>query len=65
MTSANREKIPPETFWRRWMGKLAAFSVAIDMSYDDLQDRRMDRIEAELMSLRSAQCAHSSQPERP
>lgn len=42
-----------ETFWHRCMRKVAAFEEAMEMTYDDCQDWRMDRIEAELARLRS------------
>ena len=43
----------PETFWRRWIRRIAAFEEAMDMTHDDVQDRRMDRLEAELAKLRA------------
>ena len=54
-----------ETFWRRWMRKVAAFEEAMEMTYDDCQDRRMDRIEAELARLRSEMETASTPATRP
>lgn len=42
----------PETFWRRCLRKVAAFEEAMDVTYDDIQDRRLDKIELELSQLR-------------
>ena len=52
MTTTNNATATSEPFWRRWLQKIVAYEAAMDMSYDEIQDKRMDRIEAELVRLR-------------
>lgn len=60
MTTATSETLPPETAWRRWLRKFAAFEKAMEFSYDEWQDLRIDRIEAELGRLRAEVAALSA-----
>ena len=63
MTMRDRAVLRPDTFWRRWLNKIAAFEAAMEMTCDDVQDRRLERIEAELARLRSELAAVSA-PDR-
>ncbi|MFZ2155470.1 MAG: hypothetical protein WAV72_05035 [Bradyrhizobium sp.] len=38
--------------WRRWLAKLAAIEEALSLSIDEIQDRRIARLEAEVAELR-------------
>ena len=53
MTMKNVDAAKPEAHWRTWMNKFNAYAEAMEMSYDELQDRRIDRLEAEIVRLRS------------
>ena len=41
-----------DSLWRRWMLWLVRIDEAMTVTYDEIQDQRMDRIEAELSALR-------------
>ena len=60
MTTKNADTAKPESPWRTWMNKFTAFAEAMEMSYNELQDRRMDRLEAEIVRLRSELAVISS-----
>ncbi len=53
MTVTTAECLPPESRWRRWARKLAAFEEAMEFSADAWRDLRMEKIEAELVRLRA------------
>jgi len=38
--------------WRRWLAQLAAMEEALSLSPDEIQDRRIARLEAEVAELR-------------
>ena len=41
-----------DSLWRRWMLWLVRIDEAMTITYDEVQDQRMDRIEADLSALR-------------
>ena len=45
--------IKPEPSWRRWWRRLGEIEAAMDITYDDFQDGRMDRLETEVARLRA------------
>ncbi len=53
MNDAPRLHAQPETLWQRFTRRLIAVEEAMTATYDDIQDRRLDRIEAELARLRA------------
>ena len=52
MSDAKTEIVPP-TLWQRILAGLRWFDDAVDFSYDDIQDRRIARVEKELAALKS------------
>lgn len=46
------EKTTRPPAWRRWLAKLAAIEEALSLSVDEIQDRRIARLEAEVAELR-------------
>lgn len=47
--------------WRRWLAKLAAFDEALCLSANEIQERRIARLEAEIANLKTvvANLAHA------
>lgn len=39
--------------WRRWISNLSAWVEAVSLSYDELQDRRIGRLERDVAELKS------------
>lgn len=50
------EKTARPPAWRRWLTKLAAIEEALSLSIDEIQDRRIARLEAEVAELASVAC---------
>lgn len=46
------EKTTRPSPWRHWLAKLAAIEEALSLSIDEIQDRRIARLEAEVAELR-------------
>lgn len=42
----------PRSWWRRFVAWAAAFEEAVSLSHDELQDRRLARIEREVADLK-------------
>ncbi len=51
-TESNLPAAQPASRWRRFWTRLAAYVEAMELSYDEIQDRRIAALETEVVRLR-------------